>query len=76
MKNNMEKNENDLGQVSELDISDVMKRAYFLIPDGEVNFTYYSSKAYYNEEGFYMYDSDNIRQFLSESWLVLQKHVS
>jgi hypothetical protein len=73
----MSENENTLlGHVSELDISDVMKRAYFLIPDGEATFAYYSAKAYYNEEGFYMYDADNIRQFLPESWLVLRKHVS
>lgn len=72
----MEKNENDLGQVSELNISDVMKRAYFQIPDEEVSFAYYSSKAFYDSDGFYKYDADDKKHYVDEKWLVLQKHVS
>lgn len=69
----MEQNQNDLGQVSELKITDMMKRTYFLIPDGEVDFAYYSGKAFYDEDGFYMYDSDNHKHYLNEKWLVINK---
>ena len=67
-------NENELmGQTSESDLFDFVKRAYFLIPKGKSSFKYYDTKAYYNEEGWYMYDADNIRQFLPEEWLIIGK---
>jgi len=45
-------------------------RYRFDIPDGESDFAYYDDTAYFDRDGFYMYDQDGNKQRPNNKYLV------
>ncbi len=56
-----------------LHIADVMHNAYFDIPDREMSYATYSTKAYFDEQGWYLVDCDGKKQYEDEKWLDSKK---
>jgi len=52
-----------------LNISDVIRNAYFDIPNSKMSYSTYSMKAYFGTRGWYLIDSDGIKQYPDEKWL-------
>lgn len=52
-----------------LHIADVMRSAYFDIPNSEMSYATYSTKAYFDEQGWYLIDCDGKKQYEDEKWL-------
>jgi len=57
-----------------LHIADVMSSAYFDIPNSEMNYATYSTKAYFDEQGWYLIDYDGKKQYEDEKWLNVSPH--
>jgi hypothetical protein len=52
-----------------LHIADVIRSVYFDIPDSEINYAIYSTKAYFDGQGWYLVDCDGKKQYEDEKWL-------
>jgi len=57
-----------------LSIADVMRSLYFDIPDSEMSYATYSTKAYFDEQGWYLIDCDGKKQYEDEKWLRISQH--
>jgi hypothetical protein len=57
-----------------LHIADVMRSAYFDIPNSEMTYATYSTKAYFDEQGWFLIDCDGKKQYEDEKWLRVSSH--
>jgi hypothetical protein len=57
-----------------LHIADVMRSAYFDIPDTEMSYATYSTNAYFDEYGWFLIDCDGKKQYEDEKWLKVSPH--
>lgn len=57
-----------------LHIADVMRSAYFDIPNSEMTYATYSTKAYFDEQGWFLVDCDGKKQYEDEKWLRISSH--
>lgn len=57
-----------------LHIADVMRSAYFDIPNSEMSYATYNTKAYFDEQGWYLVDCDGKKQYEDEKWLKVSPH--
>jgi hypothetical protein len=55
-------------------ISGVMRSAYFDIPNSEMSYATYSTKAYFDEQGWYLIDCEGKKQYEDEKWLKVSPH--
>jgi hypothetical protein len=52
-----------------ISLVEIMKNVYFDIPNSEMNYAVYSLKAYCDENGWFLFDSDGKKQYEDEKWL-------
>lgn len=57
-----------------LHIADVMRSAYFDIPNSEMSYAVDSVKAYFDQFGWYLIDCDGRKQYEDEKWLRVSPH--
>jgi hypothetical protein len=51
-----------------------LRSAYFDIPNSEMSYATYSTKAYFDERGWYLIDCDGKKQYEDEKWLKVSPH--
>lgn len=63
-----------IDKVKNCSIPDVMRSAYFDIPNSEMTYATYSTKAYFDEQGWFLIDCDGKKQYEDEKWLKVSSH--
>jgi hypothetical protein len=57
-----------------LSLNDVMRSVYFDIPDSQMNYPTYSTKAYFDELGWYLIDANGNKQYEDLQYLKFSEH--
>jgi len=55
-------------------ISDIIRNVYFDIPDNEMSYAVYTTKAYFDENGWFLIDCDGNKQYEDEKWLKVSSY--